>query len=72
MTGEAQDARLDADAIKLIGGNPSDEELAAVVAVLSTQPASERPAEVTSGLGDSEWIRTRRSLRNWSHEARWR
>ncbi|MGI8768370.1 MAG: acyl-CoA carboxylase subunit epsilon [Propionibacteriaceae bacterium] len=60
----ASDPVPDAGRIKIIGGNPTPEEIAAVVAVIGSRgaDAAEPGPEQTSGWAEY-WRRTRRSLR---------
>ncbi|MFD1715550.1 acyl-CoA carboxylase epsilon subunit [Amnibacterium flavum] len=61
----------DENAVRVVSGNPTDEELAAVVAVL-TAAADERPAaEPAATVEPNAWAKSQRSLRSWDQSKRW-
>ncbi len=64
---------VDPRAVRVLSGNPSDEELAAVIAVLSAVAAS-APAPAAHPVTPprlSGWARSQRALRSWDAATPW-
>ncbi len=64
---------VDPGAVRVLSGNPTDEELAAVIAVLSAVAAS-APAPAAHPVTPprlSGWARSQRALRSWDAATPW-
>jgi hypothetical protein len=68
----AEHAEHDPAAIRVLSGNPSDEELAAVIAVLTAAAAEQPVTAPAEPSAPTEWSRSAKSLRSWTHGATWR
>ncbi|WP_210508985.1 acyl-CoA carboxylase epsilon subunit [Naasia sp. SYSU D00057] len=58
--------------VRVIRGTPTEEELAAVIAVLSAAAAAPRPVAAAPATAPSGWQRSVRSLRGPLHPGMWR
>ena len=60
-----------ADAFRVVRGQPNEDELAAVIAVLSAA-ADERPeAQPVVSSEPNSWSKSQRSMRTWDQSKRW-
>ena len=57
--------------LRVVRGTPTDEELAAVVAVLTAVAATPRPQAAAPTPPPSGWARSQRGLRGPLHDTRW-
>lgn len=64
---------LAVDAVRVTSGNPTDEELAAVIAVLSAVAASAPAPSAHPATPPrlSGWARSQRALRSWDQGNSW-
>ncbi len=58
--------------VRVVRGTPTEEELAAVIAVLTAAASAPRPAAPTPVTTPSGWQRSIRTLRGPLHPGEWR